>query len=151
MDVAGNVIALSLSPVKAVEIFSGDSFGQTLRRFKICRQHRSAACDCAPRFVAAPPSVPQKLELFVTDVTKDFVRVFDYDGNLIRRVSLDDPRTGLALAVSGICFVPKEEEKKRKNDDDDDNNDDDNENKKSKPIAIIFLEKQTRFGSRRSL
>ena len=81
-----------------------------MRRFKICRQHRAADCDCSPRFVAVPPSVPQKLELFVTDVVKDFVRVFNYDGELLRRISLDDPRTGLALAVGGICFVARRNE-----------------------------------------
>ena len=115
VDVAGNIISLSSTPVKAIEIFSltpaepGQLLrGETLRRFKICRGHRSSDCDCSPRFVAVPPSVPQKLEIFVTDVSKDFIRVFDYDGSLLRRVSLDDPRTGLALAVGGICFVAKD-------------------------------------------
>ena len=131
VDVAGNVIVLSSHPIKAIEIFSTtEHFGETLRRFKACRDHRSSECDCSPRFVAVPPSVPQKHEIFVTDIAKDFIRVFDYDGHVLRNISLDDPTTGLALAVTGICFVAKEEETKPE--DDDDNDDDDEGSKKKK-------------------
>jgi len=130
VDVAGNVVVLSSYPIKAIEIFSTtEHFGETLRRFKACRDHRTNECDCSPRFVAVPPSVPQKHEVFVTDVAKDFIRVFNYDGHVLRNISLDDPTTGLALAVTGICFVAREEETKLVDDDDDD---DENQSKKKK-------------------
>ena len=77
-------------------------------------------------------NLPQN-QIFVTDVQSDFIRVFDYDGAELRRISLDDPRTGLALAVSGLCFVPKQDEEQvTEQEDEEDNTKKDKPKKRSK-------------------